>query len=65
MEAFGYKASALELTDPENTPKNTLLRAVREASVKESELLTKRKRYEELLSFVLGENKNDYLKEIK
>lgn len=65
LESFGYRAIALELTDPENTPKNTLLRAVRESSVTESELSLRRLRYEELLTFVLGDKKNDYLKEIK
>ena len=65
MEAFGYRACALELTDPENTPKNTLLRAVRDSGVTEAELLAKKTRYEEILSFVLGDKKDCYLKEIK
>ena len=65
MQSRGYKVSALELTDPENTPKNTLLRAVRETEVSESELLERTKRYEDMLCFVLGEAKDDYLKEIK
>ena len=30
LAAAGYRVTALELTDPENTPKNTLLRAVRD-----------------------------------
>ena len=29
LEACGYRVTAIELTDPENTPKNILLRAVR------------------------------------
>ena len=65
MECCGYKVSALELTDPENTPKNTLLRAVREQGVKESELLMRKKSYDEALSFILGDEKDNYLKEIK
>lgn len=65
IEAAGYKVSALELTDPENTPKNTLLRAVREGSVSEAELQIRKSRYDEILKFVLGEKKDDYLKEIQ
>jgi SAM-dependent methyltransferase len=64
IEAAGYRVSALELTDPENTPKNTLLRAVLRDGVSESELLEKRQKYENILYFVLGENKERYLKEI-
>ena len=65
LRAGGYNVSALELTDPENTPKNTLLRAVRDSGVTEAELLAKKTRYEEILSFVLGDKKDCYLKEIK
>ena len=65
MEAMGYRACALELTDPENTPKNTLLRAIRDEGISKSELLAKSARYEELLTFVLGDKKDNYLKEIK
>ncbi len=65
MEAHGYRACALELTDPENTPKNTLLRAVREIGVTQEELSARKARYEDSLSFILGDGKDDYLKEIK
>lgn len=65
LESYGYRATALELTDPENTPKNTLLRAVRESAVTEGELSSRKARYEELLTFVLGDKSDDYLKEIK
>lgn len=58
LEAFGYKVAALELTDPDDTPKNTLLRAiyVGEGSDK------KKREYEDILELVLGEGKKDYLK---
>ena len=65
MSAAGYKVSALELTDPENTPKNTLLRAVREYGVEENALSARKEKYEKLLEFVLGEAKDGYLKEIR
>lgn len=62
LRATGYSVLATELTDPENTPKNTLLQAyltptskkAREAAVAE---------YEAALKFVLGDNKDLYLKD--
>lgn len=65
LSAAGYKTAALELTNPEDTPKNTLLRATLENNISEDELTERRKRYENILDFVLGDNKKDYLKEIK
>ena len=65
LSAAGYKVSALELTDPENTPKNTLIRAVRESGVSEGVLATRRKKYDQILDFVLGDAKDKYLDEIK
>lgn len=65
LSAVGYKVAALELTDPENTPKNTLLRAVLESSIDKEELASRHKRYEEILNFILGKNKDEYLKRIE
>ena len=65
LSANGYKVSALELTDPENTPKNTLLRAVRESAVSCEALKERMDSYNDILSFVLGDGKDLYLKEIK
>lgn len=65
LSANGYKVSALELTDPENTPKNTLLRAVRESVVSCEALKERMDSYNDILSFVLGDDKDLYLKEIK
>ncbi len=64
LSAAGYTVSALELTDPDDTPKNTLLRATLD-EVSEAELKARRDRYESILSFVLGEGKDDYLREIR
>ena len=61
IRARGYKVSALELTDPENTPKNTLLKAIREDGVTKKELQKRKEEYERSLSFILGENKDTYL----
>lgn len=64
LRASGYRVRAMELTDPDDTPKNTLLRAVLEEKVPKDELLRRRADYEEELAFLLGERKDDYLKGI-
>ncbi len=65
LRAFGYKVFALELTDPENTPKNTLIRAVLNKSAKKEELILNKAKYKEILSFLLPGDKDGYLSEIK
>ncbi len=64
LRAAGYQTSALELTDPENTPKNTLIKAELDARISEGELMRRKNEYEAILSLVLGDGKDDYLKEI-
>ena len=64
LRAGGYSVSALELTDPENTPKNTLIKALKNKKMTQAEMATARAEYEAMLSFVLGEGACDYLKEI-
>ena len=59
LEANGYNVSVAELTDPENTPKNTLIRAIKksdEADVK------KTGQYADTLTFILGNGASSYLK---
>ncbi len=63
LRAHGYKVSAIELTDPDDTPKNTLLRAIR-VKTDETSINDAKAEYEKILSFVLGDNKNTYLNEI-
>ena len=61
LESNGYSVAALELVDPDDTPKNTLIKAIRkngESSQKAKE------EYEAILNFVLGKNKDLYLKDI-
>ncbi len=65
LRKFGYSAQALELTDPENTPKNTLIRAFKETDISDAELSRRASEYEHILDFVLGDGKKDYLSEIK
>lgn len=60
LEAEGYSVSALELVDPDDTPKNTLIKAIKKTQPSQK----RKERYEAILDFVLGENKDDYLKDI-
>ena len=62
LRAAGYSVIATELTDPENTPKNTLLRAVLTGG-SEKACEDARREYEAALEFILGENKDLYLKD--
>ncbi|MBR7184285.1 MAG: SAM-dependent methyltransferase [Clostridia bacterium] len=61
LEAAGYSASALEFIDPEDTPKNILLRAVKRGE-SAADLAAARRaaaEYAAARAFLLGENKED------
>ena len=60
LEAGGYAVTATELTDPDDTPKNTLIRAIRKSDGDEAA----EQRYRQMLRFVLGDGEKDYLKNI-
>ncbi len=64
LKAAGYSVLATELTDPENTPKNTLIRAVKSTKMSEGEREAVRDEYDGALKFLLGELAGDYLKDI-
>ncbi len=64
LSAYGYDVTVPELTDPDDTPKNTLIRAVKNRSIGEAELKARRNRYDDILAFLLGESKDEYLKGI-
>lgn len=64
LRSCGYDVAAPELTDPDDTPKNTLLRAVKRKNMKAGELEALRREYDELLTFLLGDGKDKYLKDI-
>ena len=64
LRAHGYSVTAPELTDPENTPKNTLIRAVKRKRFTENEKSLLEEEYEKILDFVLGEKKDMYLKDL-
>ena len=65
LRAGGYNVSALELTDPENTPKNTLIRAVKNDKMTDAARAEAMCEYEEILNFVLGDEAQNYLSEIR
>ena len=65
LRANGYSVMALELTDPENTPKNTLIKAVKNVKMSEKERQKAKEEYESMLSFILGDKASNYLSEIK
>lgn len=56
LEANGYRADALELIDPEDTPKNIMLRAVKSFSKTSKKALDAMAEYKEARRFLLGEN---------
>lgn len=61
LKCAGYSVSVMELTDPDDTPKNTLIRAIKKNTA-EMVLSERQENYEKLLSFVLGDGKENYLK---
>lgn len=65
LAAAGYSVSVPELTDPENTPKNTLIRAVKNPRMSEDEKNKNKIRYEAAKKFLLGVSADRYLEEIK
>ena len=59
LEVFGYEVNATELVDPDDTPKNTLIRAVkRRDKTRDTE------EYDKLLKFLLGDGAADYVGKI-
>ena len=58
LEANGYSVSVAELTDPENTPKNTLIRAIKRGGKDEGRC----EEYARTLRFILGDGADTYLK---
>ena len=64
LESLGYTADATELTDPDDTPKNTLIRAIKRNASKR-DMDERRAEYDAALKLIFGENSGEYLKEIK
>ena len=61
LKAAGYTVAALELTDPENTPKNTLMRAVKNRRISDSEKERYKSEYEMARAFLVGDKSYEYL----
>ena len=55
LEANGYKVDAMELIDPEDTPKNIMLRAIKRKNVNPERLSALMEEYEQTKRFLLGE----------
>ena len=56
LEVYGYEVSATELVDPDDTQKNTLIRAIKRSGKRTSE-----EEYAKLLEFLLGDGAKDYI----
>jgi len=54
LESEGYKVDALELIDPEDTPKNIMLRAIKKKSTSDKELSALSQEYERIKNFLVG-----------
>ena len=64
LKAAGYSVSAPELTDPENTPKNTLIRAIKNPRITQAVRDEAQRKYDAALEFLLGDKSDAYLKDI-
>ena len=65
LEKSGYRVNATELTDPDATPKNTLIRAIKQKNVSTATLTQKAEEYENALKYLFGAGYKEYLKEIE
>lgn len=54
LESEGYNVTALELIDPEDTPKNIMLRAIKKKSFDKKKAEEIKKQYDNTLNFLLG-----------
>lgn len=54
LESLGYKVDALEFIDPEDTPKNIMLRAIKKKSVNKEKLAELTCEYKKTKEFLLG-----------
>ena len=54
LESEGYKVDALELIDPEDTPKNIMLRAIKKRNMSKEKQQNLKEQYENIKNFLLG-----------
>ena len=55
LQSEGYDVCAMELIDPEDTPKNVIIRAIKKKNPKQEKLLEYREKYNRTRKFLLGE----------
>lgn len=55
LESLGYKVDAQELIDPEDTPKNIMLRAIKKKKIDPKKQEELKEKYEQTKRFLLGE----------
>ena len=56
LKKSGYSVNAIELTDPENTPKNTLIKAVLDHNISQKTLEEYEDNYKKILEFIFGDS---------
>ena len=62
LSSAGYRVTVSELTDPENTPKNTIIRAVRDRAVGANRRREAAEReYRDALAYLFGDKADAYL----
>ena len=57
LESKGYSVDALELIDPEDTPKNVMIRAIKKEKPDKKAMEKSFAEYEKVEKFLMGENK--------
>ena len=57
LEIMGYDVSALELIDPEDTPKNIILRAIKKKKIDKEALEQLKIEYKRICEFLIGDKK--------
>ncbi|MBQ9744403.1 MAG: SAM-dependent methyltransferase [Clostridia bacterium] len=55
LESEGYEATAMELIDPEDTPKNIIIKAIKKANPSHEKMVMLREKYLYTRKFLLGE----------
>ena len=58
LEAHGYTTAALELIDPDETPKNVMLRAIRKKNPSAAAMASARRAYEDAVRFFVRGNQH-------